>query len=402
MMNTDIWLAGGVAIAGGALAIWRMSKDAKKMGKSFDKYLRWKFIDQKNGWILLAVIMINTAEALLSATLHPEAGQQVNIISRFVMHMAISLVAIIMMINLPTEIIKALEVTPYLWELKGKGKSDKIRTRRFVNILLVLVEYLSVLAYLLAALILPYLNLNVIATGFGESMLAEAAFRNLLRFVIKILTLGIGGGGQELIVGPDGIPTNPVNLMTMAMKSSWFLVLCHYIMTFTEGITSLKDYLRDQRDILAGRKRKSTKRKHEKSDAYDENDMSEEDYEDLADDISAIKDKLFGMLSLLYKADNKSTIVKRQGTMLLNAFSNKFDDEQQVDVTVELVSYYKLWKAFGKNTGKGKRSKDSDKIHDEYVDLVAETMEWIKRDPSDGGFGKTIKAPKEIEDELGE
>lgn len=381
-MRVDIILASAVAAAGFILALWRMMVDSKKMGKSLNEYLHYRFIEEKNGWILLTVIVINAAEAILSATLHPDHGPQLNIVSRFFMHIAISGVAIILMVNLPTVVLGALKVTPYLWEYKNMTGTG-VRAQKVNNFFLVSIQWVVVIVYATAALALPYFNLDVIATGFGESPYAQAAFGNLM----KTLTFGVFGAPLQLSV--DGVVGRPIFFMSMAMKSSWYLVLSHYTLTFLDGSTALNDYLHSIRDEYRGfvkKKKEETKKKHKDSDAY--KDTDEEEAEEMANDDKAVLAKVNSVLSKIYNATSTDSVVKRQSKVLMDAFTS-FSEEDRIRVALKLSIEENTWKAFAKNT----RGLTSDKKKEEYDTLVKSSMEWFAMSPSEGGFGKTIQTP---------
>jgi hypothetical protein len=383
-LGADVYIATGTAVLAFGFLAWKMSREAKAMDKTMEQYLHYRFREQKNGWILFVVILINLAEAVLSATLHPDNGPQLNMVSRFFMHIGISGVAIIMMVNLPTELVLAFEKTGLLWEFKDVPKEKRtpeINYQRRLNFAIVLFEYISCGIYLAAAFTLPYLNLDVIATGFGESIYAETAFTNLL----KTITFGIFG--KPVMLSVEGVVGSPVSFMSMAMKSSWFMVICHYILTILDGFTSLREFLLDQKALYSSDKR--TADRYRRSSTYTPPD--DEDAEKLAEDVKSMKDKFSSILSKVYNAGYTDSVVKSQTKMMIKEFTD-MDEEDKISVALSTAKYEELWKTFKKDT----RGMSASNKKEEWAALTRETMKWITSSPEDGGLGKTIQTPKDL------
>lgn len=160
--STLLWLGLGT-LAGVGVWLYFLKKKYPKM--TIGEILSMIFVRENETVFIVATILINFAEALMAASIHPVGQTPPNPLARFLVHSIISFVAISAGITLIRDVAKIF--------VKGIGKAQV--TARIIKVLLVL----------MAALGIPILNMYIIANGLKESIPVELFLASVNPFVSK-------------------------------------------------------------------------------------------------------------------------------------------------------------------------------------------------------------------------
>lgn len=181
--STVIGLAVIVALIGALL--WLKKKTPEK---TIGEIINFIFLREKISFIVVGTIFINVAEAIFAASIHPEGETAINPTARFVTHLVVSMVSIVLGLS-------AIAAISRIAKVEGNKTTAVI----------------TAFTFLFGAIALPSFNLILIASGLKELDKLEYAFQGHL--------------------------LESMQYMSYAMNASMVLTVTHFVMLFMDSIT---------------------------------------------------------------------------------------------------------------------------------------------------------------------
>lgn len=350
-------LFGSLLILGAAaLTFWRMAKQVKKRQEgdseySIGDYINDTLLKEQSTFVVFVLFMINIAEGILSASIHPPHEMQINPIARFFTHVSIALVGILAAVNFAKACIDFFHHMFFI--------TEKITVRKVWNWIyaLILACVASVIGWL--AIYLPYWNLSIIATGLGQMNLAEMAFYN---------TFAVGGQIDFTQYGYEA-DFNPFANMSFQMRASWILVLCHYALGIYDSLLAVRTWVKQKiRPIRSADEKMGSKAPP----------ASKEDVNEIKDDATDV----FHMLLDFLQYKNRSAKVES----LIKAFS-KLESRNQNRVANGLASLKKKVEKFEEEMD---RINDPSIIKSKRRILTDQIFTFFAKPVSEGGMAQPL------------
>lgn len=334
--------------------IWRIisqvkKKRAKDSEYSIGDYINETLLKEQSTFVIFVLIVINIAEGVLSASIHPPNEEQINPISRFLTHVSISLVGIIAAVNFAKAVIEVFKHSTFISE-------KSMRKRPLMWIYLgVLTTIAFVIGWL--AIFLPFLNLSVIATGLGQMELADLAF---------VTTFTVGGEIDYTLYGypPD---FDPFASMSFQMRASWLLVLCHYALGIYDSLLAARTYIKDKIFVNTSLDEKITKK-----------GTTKKDLEDIKDDATDVFDLALSFLNYRGKEAKVESLIK--------AF-NRLDSSKQNRVAGKLAGFRNRIIAFEEEA---ETSSDAIAIKKKRKILQNDLFDFFAKPIAEGGMAQAL------------
>lgn len=294
-------------------------------------------------------ILINIAEGMAAAGIHPPGEEDVIFVARLFVHFAISFVAITSNIMAPIMISMAWGIR------KDKNKRGRLAVMLFLITML-----------LIGALGLPFLNLLIIAGGLGHT--------DTLMWFIKYFDTSAWEAMPYILKATIGATF--VHYLLATTDASW--VMLNPSAAMSEAISkSLED--------LGGKK--SSGKKKDKKSSVDKNKEKKDEQ-----DIKNVEDSILFTLRRYGYKGNKLTNMVRE----CNKVFDNMDERRRTDVAnrlAKIVSDIQSWD----NSDLKKNATDAEKEqkNNQFKDRIASLYEASENGKQGKtGFGKPLKQRK--------
>lgn len=351
-------------LATAAFAFYRMAMQVKKRREgdaeySIGDYINDTLLREQSTFVVFVLFMINIAEGILSASIHPPHETQINPIARFFTHISVALVGILAAVNFAKLCINFLSHSLFVTERITRNKPWNWIKLLIQGLLVYVVGYLAVK--------LPYWNLSIIATGLGQMNLAEMAFYNTFSFSGSVDFTQYG-------YDPD---FNPFADMSFQMRASWILVLCHYALAIYDSLLAANTYVNTK--IAPGSI--DSKMKDRK--------IPKEEIESLKEDATTAFEEILDWLNYTGKAAKVESLVK--------AFS-KIDRAKRNKIVSSLAGLRNKVINFDKEADK---LNNATQIKAKRTLLTDQIFDFFARSVAQGGMSQPLSrgSVEEVEDE---
>ena len=287
-----------------------MRKSMREENLTLTQYFNRKIVGEHMGIVLLFIFISALAEAIIASTI-PHPNEYMNPIARFLTHLSMNLVGVILLISVPQTMVDLL---------KTLSKKNKTSTDKAVAFMM----FIKATIMIVAAYAIPYINLKIIFQGLHQLHLLKMAIGELNPFV-----------DMSVVYQQLHLPINykPTEHMTNQAYSSLVLVFIHYLLTGVDGTHAVIEGLRKDGNIKrvpvsSGYARKPEKKKHKKKHKkHKKNKLSATDSEEV--------------ISKLIDFVNPNLNEETKGEILDEILTGILDTEQKHlnNISVQLRNY---------------------------------------------------------------
>ena len=210
--------------------IYKVSQNASSKKLTLGQFLNHYFMRNETSIILGLVVLMNIMESTVASAIHQAGKTDVNPIARALMHLSFGTISAVCAINAPKKFMEFgklifLQKNDKGVYLDSKGKVVYSRGS------LMAITFLIGLMLSFLAIILPYWNVRIMATGLGEQSLFDIAVMQIFPWNKNFAM---------------GLPPNykAVDLMSMYMQASFYALQAHLLLTVADGLYALYDFLK--------------------------------------------------------------------------------------------------------------------------------------------------------------
>jgi len=161
-----------------AFLVWRLVAVAKTKDITIGEAINEFFITEGELLLIIFLVCCYMAESMIATSLHPANEQIIDVFSRFLSHISISFFGFLAS-TLATKTVVEFFMSFKYFATEKDSNGKVIRESNFA--LPIILGILSTL-WLLAAIVVPYYNTNIIAVGLGKSHEFEYSFNQIICF----------------------------------------------------------------------------------------------------------------------------------------------------------------------------------------------------------------------------
>jgi hypothetical protein len=374
-----------------AFLIWRLVAVSKIKDITIGEAINEFFITEGELLLIIFLVCCYMAESMIATSLHPANEQIIDVFSRFLSHISISFFGFLAS-TLATKTVVEFFMSLKYFSTDKDANGKVIRESNFA--LPIILGTLSTL-WLLAAIVVPYYNTNIIAVGLGKSHEFEYAFNQIICFWKDSNQVA-----REYGYDPH---LSEFGIMGYNMTASFVVLFVHLAGSMIEGayaalnglVMGKAGYIQKYED---NKKKKRAKDKAEKAESGETEkpapakaDKAEAKAETKAEEMNKTLSLYKNILGIFPEASDtgwlEATVTKMQKAY------NTLDLADSGSLAQSLKDYQTaILRTKKKRTSADPDDQISEK---QYNDIMKETRDdiaiFLNKPVSDGGFGLEVQ-----------